>query len=106
MVPGHCLLAFDLGKGEDDAILGLETTMIGSKDAKKAKGIEVPEALEGTPHEASFRSLAAAIEAGTATLEKHAEAMAAEEDPSTQLISVAAARELGIMPIASGRARP
>ena len=32
MVPGHCLLAFDLGEDEDDPILGLETTMLGETD--------------------------------------------------------------------------
>jgi hypothetical protein len=32
MVPGHCFLAFDLGKGEDDEIVGLETTMLGNAD--------------------------------------------------------------------------
>lgn len=106
MVPGHCLLAFDLGKGDDDDILGLETTMLGTKDlGDEGKDIEVPDEIKGTEHENSFKTLAAAIGVGTATLEEHAEAMVSEEDPDTQLISVAAARELGIMPIASGRER-
>jgi hypothetical protein len=106
MVPGHCLLAFDLGKGEEDEILGLETTMLGTTDLGGAgKEIEVPAEIKGTEHEKSFKTLAAAIGAGTATLEEHAEVMANGEDPGTQLISVAAARELGIMPIASGRER-
>jgi hypothetical protein len=106
MVPNHCLLAFDLGKEEDAAILGLETTMLGETDlGDEGKAIEVPEGLSGTQHAASFKVLAAALGSGTATLEEHAEAMANEESPDTQLISVAAAREMGIMPIASGRER-
>jgi hypothetical protein len=104
MVPGHCLLAFDLGKEEDADILGLETTMLGSTDlGKEGKDMEVPEGIKGTPNEASFKVLAAALGVGTATLEEHAEAMMNEESPDTQLISVAAARDIGIMPIASGR---
>ena len=106
MVPGHCLLAFDLGREEDDDILGLETTMLGETDLGEAgESIEVPEGVKGTKHEGSFRVLAAALGVGTATLEEHSEAMANEESPDTQLISVAAAREMGIMPIASGRDR-
>lgn len=106
MVPGHCLLAFDLGKGEEADIMGLETTMLGSTDLGEAgKDIEAPDGIKGTPNEKSFKVLAAALGAGTATLEEHAEAMADEESPDTQLISVAAARQLGIMPIASGRDR-
>lgn len=106
MVPGHCLLAFDLGKDEESDIMGLETTMLGSTDlGEEGKDIEAPDGIKGTPNEKSFKVLAAALGAGTATLEEHAEAMADEESPDTQLISVAAARQLGIMPIASGRER-
>ncbi len=104
MVPGHCLLAFALGKEEEADILGLETTMLGATELGDAgKAIEVPPGVKGTPHEASFRVLAAALGVGSSTLEEHAEVMASGEDPGTQLISVAEARQLGIMPIASGR---
>ena len=104
MVPGHCLLAFDLGEGDDDPILGLETTMLGEKDLGDAgKDIEVPESIAGTPNEASFKVLAAAIGVGTQTLEENAEAFDDEEEPNFELISVSEAREMGIMPIASGR---
>jgi len=106
MVPGHCLLAFDLGEGDDDPILGLETTMLGETDLGEAGDeIEVPEKLVGTPHEKSFKVLAAAIGVGTQTLEDNAESFADEEEPDFELISVADAREMGIMPIASGRER-
>jgi hypothetical protein len=104
MVPGHCLLAFALGKEEEADILGLETTMLGATELGDAgKAIEVPPGVKGTPHEASFKVLAAALGVGSSTLEEHAEVMASGEDPGTQLISVAEARQLGIMPIASGR---
>lgn len=106
MVPGHCLLAFDLGEGDDDPILGLETTLLGESDLGEAvEEIEVPEKLVGTPHEKSFKVLAAAIGAGTQTLDDNADSFDDEEEPQFELISVAAAREMGIMPIASGRAR-
>jgi hypothetical protein len=104
MVPGHCLLAFDLGEGDEDPILGLETTMLGENDLGEAgKEIEVPEGIAGTPHENSFKVLAAAIGVGTQTLEENADAFDDESEPQYELISVADAREMGIMPIASGR---
>lgn len=104
MVPGHCLLAFDLGEGDEDPILGLETTMLGEKDLGDAgKDIEVPESIAGTENENSFKVLAAAIGVGTQTLEENADAFDDEEEPNFELISVAEAREMGIMPIASGR---
>ena len=107
LVPGHCLLAFDLAKGEDADTLGLETTMLGNKDvdAESAKTMEVPENLKGTPFEASFRVFAGALGVGTATLEEHAQSMIDQDNPATRLISVSAARQLGITPIATGRER-
>lgn len=107
LVPGHCLLAFDLGQEEDSGTVGLETTMLGTKDVapKTADLMETPASLKGTPHEASFRTFAAALGVGTATLEQHAQGMTDDEEPATQLITVSAARQRGIMPIATGRAK-
>ena len=65
----------------------------------------MPEKLVGTPHEKSFKVLAAAIGVGTQTLDDNADAFYDEEQPEFELISVADAREMGIMPIASGRER-
>lgn len=104
MVPGHCLLAFDLGEGDEDPILGLETTLLGDKAPGDAgEEIEVPGAIAGTPHENSFKVLAAALGVGTQTLEENAEKFDDESEPDYELIPVAEAREMGIMPIASGR---
>ena len=106
MVPGHCFLAFDLGTAEADPILGLETTMLGETDLGEAgDDIEVPKGLIGTPHEASFKVLAAAIGVGTEALDENADKFDDEEEPEFELISVAEAREMGVMPIASGRAK-
>ena len=106
MVPGHCFLAFDLGTAEADPILGLETTMLGETGLGEAgDGIEVPKGLIGTPHEASFKVLAAAIGVGTEALDENADKFDDEEEPEFELISVAEAREMGVMPIASGRAK-
>ena len=106
MVPGHCFLAFDLGTEDEGPILGLETTLLGEADLGEAgDGIEVPENLVGTPHEASFKVLAAAIGVGSQALEEDADKFEDENEPEFELISVAEAREMGIMPIASGRAK-
>lgn len=106
MVPGHCLLAFDLGEGDDDPVFGLETTMLGQTDlGEEGKEIEVPEQFVGTPHAESFKVLAAAIGVGTQTLDENAESFENEDEPEYELISLTEAREMGVMPIASGRER-
>ena len=50
---------------------------------------------------ASFTTFTNAIETGNATLDEHADEFESEESPDSQIISIADARELGIMPIAS-----
>lgn len=100
MVPGHCLLAFDLDK-EGTKLLGLETTLLG--DVSESAPEELPEwlasfdELESTT---AFPSFATAILAGTGTVVKHAEGFDSGEDPNTQIISVDEARKMGIRPIA------
>lgn len=107
MVPGHCFLAFDLGKGDDADIVGLETTMLGQDNLKPVAALDkLPAKVRQKEFEKSFQTFANAIETGTEALEKHADAFENGEDPDTQMISVAEARELGIMPIASGSDRP
>ncbi len=100
MVPGHCFLAFDLDQG-GEAMLGLETTVLGDDSGEMPE--EYPELLGELPDydsETSFPSFTVAIIAGMNTLSEHAEKIDAGDDPNTQLISITAARKLGIRPIA------
>ena len=46
-----------------------------------------------------------AIDAGNASLDKHAEELLGGDDPNIQMISVREARQLGIMPLPSGKSR-
>jgi len=104
MVPGHCFLAFDTGEGEDDGIVGLETTMLGNNSLKPVKDLpKLPQKARNQEFQASFKTFSNAIDAGNASLEEHAEALDSGEDPNIQLISISDARELGIMPIATGQ---
>lgn len=114
MVPGHCFLSFRLTNAEvenyedlfaeDSDLLGLETTMLGQDNLKPAKDLpNLPEKLKQKEFQASFKTFESALEVGTATIMEHAEAMISEEDPNIQMISIKDARDLGIMPIASGK---
>ncbi|MCL4817856.1 MAG: hypothetical protein KJ067_01875 [Vicinamibacteria bacterium] len=99
-MPGHMLLAFDLD-AEGGTTVGLETTMIGGGDAPvPPRNGPVPRALvDRFRNEPSFRSFAAAIAQGTAALEEHFEDFEGD-DPEYQMISLDAAREIGIQPLA------
>ncbi len=100
MVPGHCFLAFDLGKGEDDELVGLETTMLGNDDLRPLEELEnLPEKQLMRGFKASYRTFTAAIEAGSDSIDEHAEQLVEGSNPDTQLISISEAREFGIMPI-------
>ncbi len=107
MVPGHCFLAFDSGEGEDDEIIGLETTMLGNNTLKPVKEIpNLPEKVKLKEFQQSYKTFSNAVKTGNASLEEHAEAFESEEDPNVQLISISDVRELGIMPIASAKEKP
>ncbi len=116
MVPGHCFLAFRLSNAEyeeyadlfseDSDLLGLETTMLGQDNLKATKDlVKMPDKLKKKEFEASYKTFNGALEAGTGSILEHAELLASYEDPNTQMISIKDARELGIMPIASGKER-
>lgn len=102
MVPGHCFLAFDSGEGEDDNIIGLETTMLGNDELKPVKEIpNLSQKMKLKEFQASYRTFSNAVKTGNEALEENAEAFESEEDPDIQMISISDAREFGIMPIAS-----
>ena len=108
LVPGHCYLAFDLAADDEDGetTVGLETTMLGNDSLKPLEDLsKLPEKtrakVRGKEQQASLNTFAKAIEVGSADLEENAENFGEEGDPRYVFVSVKAARELGIMPIAS-----
>jgi len=103
MVPGHCFLAFSLDS-EGSTILGLETTMLGSPvDDPEAVLNALPDDIEFSEELASdeaWLNFLAAVLVGTQQLEEHAASFEDENNMEYQIIDIAAAREMGIMPIA------
>lgn len=100
LVPGHMYLAFDLD-AEGKTSSGLETTMMGQDDLKdfdKVKGIADDMRAEHK-QDASWQTFEAAIDAGTDDLNKNARKFEAGKESDYQLISIAVARKIGIMPI-------
>jgi hypothetical protein len=105
MVPGHCFLAYADGQGDEAQLIGLETTMLGNDKLKKGDVSKLPEKLRAKEFSASAQTFLGAIAAGQENMEKHAEDFDSGEDPAIQIISIAEAREVGIRPIASGKAK-
>ena len=101
MVPGHCYLAFALD-AEGKELAALETTMIGSEiedDTIQVKGLEEVVG-EDSQDENSWKTFAAAIATGVTNLNKNAKNFKDAKKGNYQLISIVAARKLGILPIA------
>ncbi|MBC7854375.1 MAG: hypothetical protein IAF94_13160 [Pirellulaceae bacterium] len=101
MVPGHCYLGFCLDS-EGKEIVALETTLLGSKlDGEPAEIAGVEEVVsEEWQSKNSWKTFTAALAIGTADLAKNMEKMQKRDDPDYQIISLVAARKLGILPIA------
>jgi len=99
-VPGHMFLAFSL---DDETMVGLETTMMGEADLEKVDEKRLRSFLKFDPeekrNEESWATFEAALDTGTQALLEAAEKF--DEDPDYMLIDVAAARNLGILPISS-----
>jgi len=103
MVPSHCFLAFKTGSGEDGELVGLETTLLGNDQLKPVTELpSLPEDVKLKEFQASYKTFSSAVETGNESLHEHREALTSGEDPDIQLISISAARKLGIMPIDSG----
>jgi hypothetical protein len=102
LVPGHMYLAFDLDE-EGEVTIGLETTMMGNTSLKKFEKKKLPaELVEENKNNASFEAFAAAVDAGSEALAESAEKFESEEPEHAQyqLISVAEARKMDILPLA------
>lgn len=101
LVPGHCYLAFFLD-AEQTELVGLETTLVGSTPDEEA---EAPEELaelvdEDWAAEPSWLTFTSALGVGTAGLEENGERFADPAEVKFQMIPVAMARKMGILPIA------
>jgi hypothetical protein len=100
LVPGHMFLAFSL---DDETMVGLETTMMGAADLAAVDEKRLRSFLRFDPeekrNEESWATFEAALDTGTQALLGAAEEF--DEDPDYQLIDLAAARHLGILPISS-----
>lgn len=89
LVPGHCLLAFDLdGKGN---WRGLETTMMGNVDLAR-----FPD--EATKIKASIEGFSQAVAIGNKTLNASAPKIN-ENHPQYKLVDINQARRAGVLPI-------
>jgi len=95
LVPRHMFLAVDI---DDETTIGLETTLMGSKDLRPAKGGSRLKNLEENRNEESWDSFESAVSAGTEALEENVKKFESD-DLDYQIIDVAKAREMGILPI-------
>ena len=99
-VPGHMFLAFSI---DDETMVGLETTLMGAADLDEVDEKRLRSFLKFDPeekrNEESWTTFEAALDSGTQALLEAAEYL--DEDPNYQLIDVASARNLGILPISS-----
>ena len=109
LVPGHCYLAFDLASNDADGetTVGLETTMMGADNLKPIEELKklpakAREKQASKEQQASLQTFSNALEVGSGDLEKNADNFAEDGDPNYVFVSIKDARELGIMPIASG----
>jgi hypothetical protein len=101
LVPGHMFLGFSLDE-EGSEIAFLETTMMGSDDPGDVDRDMVRLARDMSDDESvqqSYLVFAAALDQGRQQVEEGGEKFDDPDEPDYQIIDVAAARELGVMPI-------
>ena len=100
-VPGHMFLAVSL---DDDTMIGLETTMLGEADLGDVDQKRLRSFLKFDPeekkNEESWKTFEAAVDAGTEALREN-EKKFGGDDPDYQIMDLASARSLGILPISS-----
>lgn len=98
LIPGHCFVVFYNGT---DATVGLETTMIGNVDLKKAAAD--PELIKkygaDTEKMVSLASFLDAVDVGSATYSKNLASIRAEKDPRYLFVDIAVARKRHWLPI-------
>lgn len=118
LAPGHCFVCFDLDpNGELDVsaaddkrtVIGLETTMLGADNLKPLAELKgLPDKVRGKVAQKEGESSAAtfgnALDYASKVFTEHG-AEFDQEGSAYNIIPIDAARELGIMPIASGEAK-
>jgi hypothetical protein len=99
-VPGHMFIAFSL---DDETMVGLETTLMGAADLDEVDNERLLSLIKFDPQEQrkekSWATFEAALDKGTQAVLEAVEKF--DEDPDYQLIDIAEARNLGILPISS-----
>lgn len=100
LVPGHCYVGFYLD-AEKTTFLALETTLTGAElDEPEQVDSLLDEAVdEELRGEYSWPSFIAAIETGTDHLLKHKKQFQSQSETDYKMISIAAARQKGVLPI-------
>ncbi|MBL8889844.1 MAG: hypothetical protein JNL67_07675 [Planctomycetaceae bacterium] len=100
LVPGHCYIGFYLD-AEKTKILAIETTLVGSELEEPEQISEVllnavDESLRG---EYSWPSFVQALELGTGKWLESKDKFSDPAEPDYRIIDIAAARQLGVLPI-------
>lgn len=100
LVPGHCYLAFYVDH-EQKHLVALETTLIGVNNVEKFDVIEnLAKAVDEKFHdETSWANFHAALAVGNNNLKENEDKFKSDKDPGFQLINIAAARLMGVLPI-------
>jgi hypothetical protein len=99
-VPGHCYLAFALD-AEGKQWAGLETTLLGSPLGDSPDLVDLNEVVgEQFNKERSWGTFRSAVAGGGKDLADKKEKFADPNDPNHRIISIATARQMGILPIA------
>ncbi|MBX9788259.1 MAG: transglutaminase-like domain-containing protein [Pirellulales bacterium] len=99
-VPGHCYLAFYVD-ADKTKLVGLETTLIGGTADDNQRDLPDADDIvdDDTRGKNSWGTFCAAVAMGNADLAENQDKFN-QDDVDYQLVSIAAARELGILPIA------
>lgn len=97
LVPGHMFLAVEIN---DDTMIGIETTLMGEQNLAKIDRKKFPsfEKLDEKMQEAAWNSFEGAVSVGTDRLETDSEKFESD-DMNYQIIDIAEARRIGILPI-------
>lgn len=106
-VPGHMFMGVYLTPN-DDARVGLETTMLGSREDQEAQALKVMEVLGNirstldskVAQSVAWKTFATALAIGTSNLEKNRAKFESDDEPQYQITDINDARADGIMPIA------
>ncbi|MGH8048368.1 MAG: hypothetical protein ACREKL_14085 [Chthoniobacterales bacterium] len=100
-VPGHMYLAVNLADGDEDTMVGIETTMMGQDNLGEFDGLAdmSKKQREKLKNQASFKTFEAAVDTATQDLDDHAEDFEDEDNADYQLVNISEARAEGIKPL-------